>query len=240
MCLLSQVLHASPSCHLAVKMVAGVAPSKLVPKQKSPNATHVLMGCERCARVCTHWCTLAQVSHAHNIQPPLFISSRHARTHRMSITHGSPSNVGAATLCSIDVCRDSLSWLWSLELLCNRSEARIWNSCIVRSQLRWQPRDVDARQKRSSRHRPEEHRETDWLRRTCIQERSADTHWIHETRGSRQLSTALRHACALVRWSDGGDGHEAWRRLHHACDPRLPGRFAGLLLDIMSHIFHVP
>ena len=41
------------------------------------------------------------------------------------------------------------------------------------------------------------------------------------TRGSRQVSTAVLHACAFVHWwtdgghGDGGEGYEVWRRLHH-------------------------
>ena len=34
-----------------------------------------------------------------------------------------------------------------------------------------------------------------------------------------------------------GEGYETWRRLHHACDPRLPGRCAIMLLDLVSHVF---
>ena len=33
-----------------------------------------------------------------------------------------------------------------------------------------------------------------------------------------------------------GEVYEAWRRLHHACDPQLPGRCLGILLDIMNHV----
>ena len=34
-----------------------------------------------------------------------------------------------------------------------------------------------------------------------------------------------------------GEGYEAWTRHHHAHDPRVPGRCAGMLHDIMSHVF---
>ena len=33
-----------------------------------------------------------------------------------------------------------------------------------------------------------------------------------------------------------GEGYEALRRLHRARDPRLLGRFTGMLLDTMSHV----
>ena len=34
-----------------------------------------------------------------------------------------------------------------------------------------------------------------------------------------------------------GEGYEARRRQHHAYDPRSPGRCAGMLFDIMRHVF---
>ena len=41
----------------------------------------------------------------------------------------------------------------------------------------------------------------------------------------------------IVESVPDGDGLEAWRRLRHASDLRLLGQCAGILLDIMNHVF---
>ena len=63
-----------------------------------------------------------------------------------------------------------------------------------------------------------------------------------ETDRSPQLCYMLLLSCAggvmeVVENVPDVEGHEAWRRLHRACDPRSRGRCAGMLFDIMSHVF---
>ena len=58
----------------------------------------------------------------------------------------------------------------------------------------------------------------------------------------RQLCNTLVLSCAgeamgVMEIVPDGEGYKALRRLHHACDPRLPRRCAGMFLEIMSHVF---